>query len=156
MLLLLLNQQWQSKKDTLQLQDVCRSCFVGLPKILVKIKYFHLAPAVSEIEPDWCKLLDIVFQANFTMESHTLFILSQFIQHICIYIKLLSTVVSYSIINLDLRAIKQFSLLLLSLRRQIEWRAKEASVDLIGLSNITSSHRVSAKHCTCTWNRTRY
>jgi len=42
------------------------------------VQYFHMPPALDNIEQlDCCKLLGVIFQSNFKMDSHIEFILSQ-------------------------------------------------------------------------------
>jgi len=42
------------------------------------VQYFHKPPALDDIEQlDCCKLLGVIFQSNFKMDSHIEFILSQ-------------------------------------------------------------------------------
>ena len=43
-----------------------------------RITYFHLPPAVGDIEQvNCCKLLVVIFQSNFIMDSHVHYIISQ-------------------------------------------------------------------------------
>ena len=43
-----------------------------------RVQYFHMPPALDDIEQlDCCKLLGVIFQSNFKMDSHIEFILSQ-------------------------------------------------------------------------------
>jgi len=43
-----------------------------------RVQYFHMPPALNDIEQlDCCKLLGVIFQSNFKMDSHIEFILSQ-------------------------------------------------------------------------------
>ena len=43
-----------------------------------RVQYFHMLPAVDDIEQlDCCKLLGVIFQSNFKMDSHIQFIISQ-------------------------------------------------------------------------------
>ena len=43
-----------------------------------RVQYFHMPPALDDIEQlDCCKLLGVIFQSNFKIDSHIEFILSQ-------------------------------------------------------------------------------
>jgi len=42
-----------------------------------RVQYFHMPPLVDIEQLDCCKLLGVIFQSNFKMNSHILFILSQ-------------------------------------------------------------------------------
>ena len=42
------------------------------------VQYFHIPPVLDNIEQlDCCKLLGVIFQSNFNMDSHIQFVLSQ-------------------------------------------------------------------------------
>jgi len=48
-----------------------------------RVQYFHMLPAVDDIEQlDCCKLLGVIFQSNFKMDSHIQFIISQCAQRL--------------------------------------------------------------------------
>ena len=47
------------------------------------VQYFHMPPPPGDIEQlDCCKLLGVIFQSNFKMDSHIQFVLSQCAQRL--------------------------------------------------------------------------